>query len=293
MNNPISQALRRIRRSPYQAISAISVMTMTLFMACVFFLVAAGSQAVLQYFETRPQVNAFFKRDIVPDTAKIAAIKAKLEATGHAQAVKFISKEEALTIYKDLNKNDPLLLEAVTANMLPSSIEVSATDPKYLKDLAEILKKEEGVDDVRFAEDIISALSVWTNSVRIIGLSLVGANVFIAFTIIILIVGTKVANRHEEILLLQLTGATPGFISAPFVWEGIIYGVLGGFISWGIAYLILLYSMGFLVGFLAGIPILPPPILFMLEVLLGNMLLGSVIGAFGGWLAVKRFLNRR
>jgi len=291
MNNPFSQALRRIRRSPYQAISAISVMTMTLFMACAFFLIAAGSQAVLQYFETRPQVNAFFKRDVVPDTAKIAAIKANLNATGHAKDVKFVSKEEALTIYKDLNKNDPLLLEAVTADMLPASIEVSATDPKYLKDLAEILKKEEGIDDVRFAEDIISALSVWTNSVRIIGLSLVGANIFIAFTIIILIVGTKVANRREEILLLQLTGATPGFISAPFVWEGVIYGVLGGFISWGIAYLILLYSMGFLVGFLAGIPILPPPILFMLEVLLGNMLLGSVIGAFGGWLAVKRFLK--
>ena len=291
MNNPFSQALRRIRRSPYQAISAISVMTMTLFMACAFFLIAAGSQAVLQYFETRPQVNAFFKRDVVPDTAKIAAIKANLNATGHAKDVKFVSKEEALTIYKDLNKNDPLLLEAVTADMLPASIEVSATDPKYLKDLAEILKKEEGIDDVRFDEDIISALSVWTNSVRIIGLSLVGANIFIAFTIIILIVGTKVANRREEILLLQLTGATPGFISAPFVWEGVIYGVLGGFISWGIAYLILLYSMGFLVGFLAGIPILPPPILFMLEVLLGNMLLGSVIGAFGGWLAVKRFLK--
>lgn len=293
MNNPISQALRRIRRSPYQAISAVSIMTMTLFMACAFFLIAAGSQAVLRYFETRPQVNAFFKRDVVPDVTQIAAIKAKLDATGHAKAVKFVAKEEALTIYKDLNKNDPLLLEAVTADMLPASIEVSATDPKYLKDLAEILKKEDGIDDVRFAEDIVSALSVWINSVRIIGLALVGANIFIAFTIIILIVGTKVANRREEILLLQLTGATPGFISAPFVWEGVIYGVLGGFIAWGIAYLILLYSMGFLVGFLAGIPILPPPILFMLEVLLGNMLLGSVIGAFGGWLAVRRFLNRR
>lgn len=291
MNNPISQALRRIRRSPYQAISAVSIMTMTLFMACAFFLIAAGSQAVLRYFETRPQVNAFFKRDVVPDVTQIAAIKAKLDATGHAKAVKFVAKEEALTIYKDLNKNDPLLLEAVTADMLPASIEVSATDPKYLKDLAEILKKEDGIDDVRFAEDIVSALSVWINSVRIIGLALVGANIFIAFTIIILIVGTKVANRREEILLLQLTGATPGFISAPFVWEGVIYGVLGGFIAWGIAYLILLYSMGFLVGFLAGIPILPPPILFMLEVLLGNMLLGSVIGAFGGWLAVKRFLK--
>lgn len=291
MNNPISQALRRIRRSPYQAISAVSIMTMTLFMACAFFLIAAGSQTVLRYFETRPQVNAFFKRDVVPDVTQIAAIKAKLNATGHAKDVKFVAKEEALTIYKDLNKNDPLLLEAVTADMLPASVEVSATDPRYLKDLAEILKKEDGIDDVRFAEDIVSALSIWINSVRIIGLALVGANIFIAFTIIILIVGTKVANRREEILLLQLTGATPGFISAPFVWEGVIYGVLGGFIAWGIAYLILLYSMGFLVGFLAGIPILPPPILFMLEVLLGNVFLGSVIGAFGGWLAVKRFLK--
>ncbi len=291
MTNQFSVAKRRIQRSPYQAISAISIMTMTLFLACAFFLVAAGSQAVLRYFETRPQVNAFFKHDVVPDPAQIDVIKSKLNSTGHVESVKYVSKEEALIIYKDLNKNDPLLLEAVTANMLPASVEVSATDPKYLKDLAEILKKEEGIDDVRFAEDIISALSTWTNSVRIIGLSLVGAHIFIAFTTIILIVGTKVAARREEITLLQLVGATRGFISAPFVWEGVIYGVIGGFLAWGIAYLILLYSMGFLVGFLAGIPILPPPILFMFEVLLGNMILGSVIGAFGGWLAVKRFLK--
>ena len=50
--------------------------------------------------------------------------------------------------------------------------------------------------------------------------------------------------------------------------------------------------MGFLLNLLVGIPILPPPVLFMLEVLGGTMGLGVVIGAIGGWLAVLRFLKQ-
>lgn len=291
MNNQLNIALQRIRRSPYQALAAVSIMTMTLFLGSIFFLVAAGSQAVLKYFETRPQVNAFYKQDVVPTPQAVDFIKSKLEATGLVDSFRYVSKEEALKIYKDLNKSDPLLLEAVTADMLPASIEVSAKDPRNLKTIAEALKSEPGIEDVRYAEDIVSALATWTNSVRIIGLSLVGSHILITFVIILLIIGIKVANRKDEILLYRLVGATMGYISAPFIWEGILYGLTGGFIAWGVSYLILLYSMPFLVTFLAGIPILPPSILFMFEMLGGELLLGSVIGGLGGALAVGRFLK--
>ncbi len=291
MNSHYSLAMSRIRRSPYQTLAAISIMTMTLFLASAFFLVAAGSQAVLHYFETRPQVNAFFKQEIVPTPQQIELIKSQLSATGLVNTVKYVSKEEALMIYKDLNQSDPLLLEAVTANMLPASIEVSAKNPGDLKAISEELKRQPGIDDVRFAEDVVSSLATWTKSVRIVGIALVGAHVLITFSIILLIIGIKVANRRDEITILQLMGATRGYVRAPFVIEGITYGVVGGFLAWGIAYLVLLYSMPFLVTFLAGIPILPPPIDFMLEVLGGEVLLGAVIGGFGGVLAVHRFLR--
>jgi cell division transport system permease protein len=127
--------------------------------------------------------------------------------------------------------------------------------------------------------------------VRYVGIALVGAHVLITFSIILLIISIKVASRRDEISILQLVGATRGYIQAPFVIEGILYGVTGGIFAWGIAYLVLLYSMPFLVTFLAGIPILPPPILFMFEVLLGEIVLGAIIGGFGGLAAVRRFLK--
>src|SRR3989338_6170940 len=247
MNNHFNTAMTRIRRAPYQASAAILIMTMSLFLGSVFFLLAAGSQAVLKYFETRPQINAFFKSDYIPTPSQVDLIKTQLEGTGKTDSVKYMSKEDALRIYKDLNQSDPLLLEAVTAGMLPASIEVSAKDPSDLKLLAQQLKTQDGIDDVRFAEDIVISLTRWTSSVRIIGAALVGAHVFITFIIIMLIIGIKVASRRDEIGLLQLVGATAGYISAPFFWEGIIYGVVGAFLAWGTTYLILLYSMGFLV----------------------------------------------
>ncbi|KKU03450.1 MAG: Cell division protein [Candidatus Amesbacteria bacterium GW2011_GWB1_47_26] len=284
-------AWQRIRRSPYQALAAVSIMTMSLFLGSVFFLLAAGSQAVLTYFETRPQVNAFFKSDLVPTPQAVDLIKTNLQATNLVADVKYISKEEALKLYKELNKSDPLLLEAVTANMLPASIEVSAKNPADLKPIAELLKVQPDIDDVRFAEDIVSQLAKWTSSVRLIGFSLVGSHLIITFIIILLIISIKVANRRDEIVLHELLGATSGYISTPFVWEGIIYGVTGAFIAWGVSYLILLYSTPFLAGFLAGIPILPVSLWFMFSLLGGELLLGAVIGAVGGFLAVRRFLK--
>lgn len=291
-NNPITTALARMRRSPYQVLAAISIMAVTLFLACAFFVVSAGGQEILKYFESRPQLNAFFKSDLVPTPIQIETLKSKLLSTGLVDNIKYISKEDAFNIYRDLNKSDPLLLEAVTSGMLPASIEVSAKNPNNLKNISEILKTESGIEDVRFEEDVVTNLTHWTNSIRLIGLVAVGIHIVITFLVILLIIGLKLAGRKEEIGLMRLVGATFGYIAAPFVWEGIFYGIFGALIAWGTVYLIILYSMGFLLSLLSGIPILPPPILFMFEVLGGTMGLGVVIGALGGWLAVLRFLKQ-
>ena len=291
MTKTILLAWQRIRRAPYQTLAAVSIMTMTLFLASVFFLIAAGSQAVLKYFETRPQINAFFSPDYVPSQTDVDSLKTKVTGTGLVETFTYVSKEEALVLYRDLNKSNPLLTEAVTAQMLPASVEVSAKNPSDLKNLADLIKTQPHIEDVRFAEDIVSSLTQWTNSVRLIGASLVGAHILITLVIILLIIGMKVANRRDEILILQLVGATPGYISAPFIWEGILYGIFGAVIAWGVSYLLLLSSMNFLSSFLSGIPILPVPILFMLELLAAELVVGMTVGSLGGIIAAHRFLK--
>lgn len=291
MSSAYHQASKRMRRTPYQTLVALIVTTLAFFVAIVFFLDAAAAHKILRYFETRPQVNAFYKQEIIPKPQEIDLLKTKMEATGLVESFKYISKEDALQIYKDLNKNDPLLLEAVTANMLPASIEVSAKNPQDLKGLADVLKGEPGIEDVRFAEDVVQSLLSWTRSVRTSRIVLVAAQIFIAFVIILSVIGSRITARREEITLLQLIGATPGYISAPFVIEGMLYGTVGSLAAWGMSYLVILYSTPFFAGFIAEIPDLFPSLVFMLEVLGGAMGLGALVGALGGLLAVQRHLK--
>ncbi|MDO8488412.1 MAG: permease-like cell division protein FtsX [bacterium] len=291
MSSAFNQATQRMRRAPYQTLVALTVTILVFFVAIVFFLDAAAAHKILRYFETRPQVNAFYKQDVVPKPQEIELLRAQLEATGLIESFKFVSKEDALRIYKDLNKNDPLLLEAVTANMLPASVEVSAKNPNDLKLIADTLKGQTGIEDVRFAEDVVDSLLSWTRSVRTSRIVLASTQMLIAFVIILSVIGSRIINRREEISLMQLIGATSGYISAPFVLEGMVYGAVGALAAWIMAYTVILYSTPFFAGFVSEIPGLYPTFMFMLEVLGGAMGLGALVGALGGCLAVRRYLR--
>jgi len=289
MNEYLKTTWAHIRRSPYQTLAAIGIMTLTFFLSTLIIFVAAGSQALLHYFETRPQVTAFFKDEVKMD--EVEKLKEKLSQTGKIKSLKYVSKEEALEIYKEQNKSDPLLLEMVTANILPASLEVSTTDITYLGEIAQILRQEPGVEEVAFKEDVVKALKNWTDTIRKVGLALIGFLGVVSFLVVLVIIGMKVALRKQEVEILQLIGATRWFIRAPFVFEGIFYGILGVVLGWIGGVLLLLYSTPFLVEFLSGIPILPVPLMFILAVLGGEILAGTIIGSLGSLLAVKRYLE--
>ena len=289
MSKIIKTTFQHIRRSPYQAMAAILVMSLTFTIASIFIILASGSQAILNWFETRPQVTAFFKEGTKIE--QVESLKVKLNETGKIASIKYVSKEEALSLYREQNKNDPLLLEMVTANILPASLEVSTISLNYLQDAASILKSDSQVDEVIFQEAVIASLSTWTKALRIIGLVLLVVLAIISLTEILVIIGMKIALKKEEIEILKLIGATPWYIRAPFIFEGILYGVIGGAVGWLISYIALLYSTPFLVSFLADIPILPVDPLFLVALFLSLVGGGIVIGAVGSFIASKRYLG--
>lgn len=286
----LSVALRYMKRSPYQAAAAISVMTLTFFVAGLIFLIGIASSSILSYFESRPQITAFFEGG--KSQEEIGVLNSKLEATGKVATIKYISQEEALQIYQDQNKNDPILLEMVTADILPASLEVSAKDAKDLASLAQILDSEEGVEDVVYQKEVIDSLISWTSAIRTIGLILFIFLAIVSLLIILTVTGIRIALRKEEIEILRLVGASSWYVNSPFLLEGFVYGVLGGFISWGTLYLLILYATPFLKPILTGLPlVLPPPLVFMLLFLLGNSLSGGLLGIVGSFIAVKRYLK--
>ena len=111
----IQTVAKYIRRSPYQSIAAILIMSLTFLTIAVFSIITIISIRVINYFETRPQLSVFFKQDA--SSEDINSLRRELDATGKIKNIKFVSKDEALSIYKQQNKDDPLLLDLVTSDI--------------------------------------------------------------------------------------------------------------------------------------------------------------------------------
>ncbi len=282
-------AWKNIRRSPYQAVAAILVMTLTFFIITLFSLATFSLSKVVNYFETKPQVTAFFKDEAKQD--QIDSLESTFKKSGVVSSIKFVSKEEALKIYKQQNKNDPLLLDLVTADILPSSLEISTYDVNDLTLIADTLKKSSIVEEVVFQKDVISRLSSWTKALRIMGFGFITFLGVVSTLTMVIIIGVKISQKREDIETMRLIGAGGWYVRWPFLLEGMFYGIVGALIGWLVSMGILFWITPFLTNFFRGIPIFPLSPLFLGELLLVELILAILLGMFSSYLAVLRYLK--
>lgn len=278
---------KQIRRSPYQALSAILLTALTFFVISVFALVFLGAHKLLVYFESRPQVTAFFKDSA--DKTIADQLENKIKSAVPIDSAKYVSKEEALAIYKEQNKSDPLLLEMVTADILPASLEISTKNVADLETVATLMKNDPGVEEVVYQQDVVNTLKSWVRGVRIGGIILTAVLLLVSLATIVIILGLKFTAKKSEINTLSLLGATSWYIRLPFVFEGIFYTIVGAFSGWTITYIALLYLTPNLLEFFQGIDLLPVSPILMLILLGGELLLGAALGAFASLIATRRY----
>jgi cell division transport system permease protein len=290
---PLKTTFKHLRRSPYQTLSVLILLTLTFFLTSRFVLVSLNTYVTLAYFETRPQVSAFFKDEAKAED--IEAIQNELLQTGAIAQIKFVSKEEAYQIYKEQNKDEPLLVDLVTPDILPASLEISAKDAAKLSQIAGILKEKSQIEEVVFPQDVVEQLKSLVNSVRLEGAIIVGSLILVSLAEILLVIGFRISSRKEEISIMQLVGATPWYIRWPFIFEGAFYGFFGSLVGTSLGFLVFLFfsplfKSTFFNPFI-GLP-LNPFTPFVLGIVFSILLFsGLLLGVVGSFLAVFRYLR--
>lgn len=219
----MSDVLTSWRRTPYQTFAAFSVLFFTLLLSGLLFISVVFLQGLLQYVETRPRIIVYFQ--IKATEKEIFSVRDKLKETGKTEGVKYISKQEAYKIYKDFTKNDPLLLEMTSPDILPPSLEIDAKDPAYLAEIADFVKNQPAVDEVQYQKDIVENLLSITSKVRKVTAVFFSYLLFMSIIVLTTTLLFKIALKKEEILLQRLLGATNWYIRKPFVKESIALGL--------------------------------------------------------------------
>lgn len=296
-------AIDSIKRSPFQAISAIFVLTLTFFVATTVAVLVYASNQSLNYFETRPQIISFLKNDATPDS--VYALQNKLTQDIRLKDVKYVPKEKALEIYKKITEDNPLLSELVSPSVLPASLEFSVTDLDLAETIIDEIKSEAIVDEVGFTAniggeqslgDVVGRLKIFSYYLRLGGIVFVSALALTSFLVLLVIVSMRMTTRKGEIEILSLIGATPAFVRSPIVIEGLIYALVGVIFGWALSLILWLYVSAPILKFFGEVPILPrePYFFFMLFlIILGiELIVGLVIALTGSLLAVKRSLKK-
>ncbi len=300
----IKTALDYIKRSPFQALSAIVVLALTFFVGTMLAVLVYSSGNLLKYFETRPQIIAFLKDNATPE--QISALQNKLTSDERVKDVRYVSKEEALGIYKEATADNPLLSQLVSPSIFPASLEFSLKDLSFAEKIIEEVKKEGVVDSVGFTAslggektlgNVVNRLRTITWYLRIGGGVFVGILTLTSLLVLMVVIGMRMATRTEEIEILNLIGATPNFIRNPIVLEALIYAGVGVVSGWLLAFITWLYLAPNIVHYFGDIPILPKGtlnfIIFFAIVLVSELAIGAFLAISGSMLAISRAKKSR
>ncbi len=289
------QSLRHyLKKEKLMTLSHFLTMSITFLVLGIFINVVVLSQTTLKYLEDQAQITVFFKDEFGED--KILPFKDELSSDERISEVTYVSKEEALRIFKEINQDEPVLLESISASVLPASIEIKTKNISDLETLSNELGQKEGVEEVRFYKDVIERFKSASTTVYIVGFVLVVVFFIISYSVIISSLRTTINSRGPELEVMKLVGASDSYVKNPFIYQGVFFSVISalaasvvmilfdfGLSKWGI------FPKGFSLGFLPGFFLNPVSFSLILSLIL--VISGFLLGYFGSNAAVKRYLK--
>ncbi len=226
----IREAIAAFRRAPGLAVLSAMSIGLSLFVLGTFGLVTYNVEVTLRTIERRVEVVAYLRDDV--SAAQLELLQNDVGSFPEVESVAHVSKFEAMRNAMQQLEEFREVFTDLEMNPLPPSLEVRLRpefrDPTSVERVADLIALYPFVEDVRYGREWVEKIY----QLRRLG-GAVAAILGIAFAIVaILIIGTTVRMavlaRREEIIIMQLVGATDGFIRRPFLLEGFVTGLAGG-----------------------------------------------------------------
>ena len=281
--------LRRLFATPVASLLNILVIGIALSLPMGMYVLLKNVQGLAEQVAGKPQISVFLAMNAgEDDIARIGKQLKQHEAVDHAE---FVPRDQAL---EQLKHSTGLadVIGGLAQNPLPDAYIVYPKKPSVqaLETLRDELQKWPKLDHVQldsaWARKLEALLKFGRLAVLILAVLLSFALVAVIFNTIRL----QILTLRDEIEVSKLIGATNSFIRRPFLYFGMLQGLLGGIAAW----LIIMTGLHLLNASLAGLAqlyassfILRPPSAGDSLTLMG---FSAYLGWLGAWLSVAQHL---
>ena len=273
---------------------ALSAIGSIMFMNAVF-------DATLLGIQDRVGVNVSF----VPEAKEqeVLELKTELEALPEVDHVGYVSREEALINFREKHKDEQIILRSldeVSENPFGARLDIRAKEPSQYQGVADFIVDKNTsfsgdpiIDEVSFLENkvAIERLSKIITSTEALGFVLAVVLAVISVLITFNTIRLTIYVSREEIGVMRLVGASVSYIRGPFVFTGIMYGLVAGLLTLALFYPVTLWLGGLTERFFIGINIFEYYTSNFGQIFIVVIGSGIIMGAISSYLAVMRYLK--
>lgn len=294
----IKYGLQNLWRNGWLSAATLAIMVLALLVLEGLIIFSVLAKTAVSTLEDKIDISVYFKADAPEED--ISKLRQSLESLAEVKKVEYISRDKALAIFQDKHKTDLVIskaLEELGDNPLLASLNIKARDPEEYPAIASYLENDgltALVEKVTYSQNklAIERLIKISNTFENIGLTLTIVLALIAALITFNTIRLAIYSNREEIGIMRLVGASNIFINGPYLVGGIIYGLLGAFLSLIIAAPIVSFASPYVQVFipemnLSGYFYSNLPSLFGYQ-----LLFGVLLGVVSSVIAVRRYLNK-
>ncbi len=285
----VARALDALRRGPFVTLVATGTIFVAVFATGLVAAALGSAERLLAAWGGEVQISAY----LAPGTDLGAAREAVARAAP-GRAAEAVTSRMALDRLAASLGDQAAVLEGVGEAALPASIEIRAPGIGLgeARALARRLAAIPGVESVDYGNAWLERLELFLRRARAVGIALFA---LLSAATAVLVANTlrlAVYARRDEIEIMKLVGATDAFVSAPFLVEGLVQGLLGA----GLAVVALLGAHAALAPRLRAAVALASRLtradLLPTSLLVGLLAGGAALGLLASALSVARFLRR-
>lgn len=291
------QALKNFFRNGLMSLAALGIMTFSLYLVGLLIFISLAGNLIFKNLEAKADISVYFK----PDVAEEAILEAKneIEKNNLVLSSTYISRDQALAIFKAENANEPIILESleeIGENPLLASLTIRAKDPNQFPAIYEALNQsafKENLSRINYEKnkDLIDKITASIKTAKKVGLIL--GIIFCGISILIIFnaVRLTIYNQKQEIEIMRLVGASNTYIRLPYIFEGIFYALGGTILALLFTILTIKLAHPYFSDKILGQSLNSFFWQNLLAISSAQLLLGIILGVFSSLIAIRKYLK--
>lgn len=286
----VRDALKSSIRNFSLSFASIMCTTVTLILVAVAIVCAANVEKATKSIEDEMSIVVYLNQNVTEE--QIKNVEIDIKSRSMVTDVIFKSKDEWKMELAKYSTTFETAFNFIGENPLMDSFTVKVDDIKKLSDTAKYIETIDGVETVKYGEEMVETIITIFDVLQKVVLVIVVCLLVVTAFLITNTIKLTILNRQSEIQIMRLVGANNATIKLPFIIEGLIIGIIGSIIPICVTIYgyVILYSR--LDGHLfTNMLQLIKPYNFVFAVSFALVIIGGLVGMYGSLRAVKKHLK--